>query len=384
MPSLTTADLRELSSSRSEHRVSIYMPVFVSGNDGQQNPIRLKNLLRDAEDHLVEQGMRAPEARAMLAEPRELVEKRLFWRQAGSGLAMLIGPNTFRTYRLPEPVEEFLSVGRRFYLRPLLRILARPTGFHVLSLSQNRVRLHRASMDQIEQVEVPGLPANIDAALNLDGPGEVSQTHSAMRGRLGKQAAVFHGQGGTAQTHKDELKLYFHTIDDALRPVLQKSQLPLLVACVDYLFPLFREVNSYPLLLAEPLGGNPDHLSQYQLHQAALECMQPVWRREREKAAEKVRAYAGTARASEQVSEILPAACSGRVESLFVERGAELRGSFDPETWQVMIHATPQARDDDLLELAAIETLTHHGAVYEVPAAEMPLPAPIAAAYRFE
>ncbi len=46
--------------------VSIFMPSFRTGADAQQSPIRLRNLLRDAERRLVESGMRSPEALRLL------------------------------------------------------------------------------------------------------------------------------------------------------------------------------------------------------------------------------------------------------------------------------------------------------------------------------
>ena len=51
---------------------SILMPTVRTGVETQQNPIRFKNMLQDAESQLVAAGERAPEARALLrpaAEP---------------------------------------------------------------------------------------------------------------------------------------------------------------------------------------------------------------------------------------------------------------------------------------------------------------------------
>src|SRR5205823_4062107 len=49
---LQRSDLRQLLATSDDHRLSIYMPLHAPGADGPKNPIRLKNLLRDAQSHL--------------------------------------------------------------------------------------------------------------------------------------------------------------------------------------------------------------------------------------------------------------------------------------------------------------------------------------------
>ena len=57
--------LRDLMDKKPGLCVSIYAPTHRSGPEVQQGPIRLKNLLKRAEEQLVEGGLRAPEARAV-------------------------------------------------------------------------------------------------------------------------------------------------------------------------------------------------------------------------------------------------------------------------------------------------------------------------------
>ena len=82
--------------------------------------------------------------------------------------------------------------------------------------------------------------------------------HSAMRGSLGKQAAVFHGQGGHNETHKDDLLQYFRLVDASLETVLRESQAPLLLAGVDYLLPLPAPAPDTAVRLAEPQVATRD------------------------------------------------------------------------------------------------------------------------------
>ena len=56
--------------------VSVYMPMHRSGPETQQDPIRFKNLLREAEERLMTQGLPAPEARELLESAQKRLESR--------------------------------------------------------------------------------------------------------------------------------------------------------------------------------------------------------------------------------------------------------------------------------------------------------------------
>jgi hypothetical protein len=79
----------------------------------------------------------------------------------------------------------------------------------------------------------------------------------------------------------------------------------------------------------------------------------------------------------------LPAARAGRVDALFAVRNAAVWGVHDPNTGATEVHQELRLGDEDLLELAVAETLIHHGAVYSVPAEQMPTSGPAAAILRY-
>ncbi len=83
------------------------------------------------------------------------------------------------------------------------------------------------------------------------------------------------------------------------------------------------------------------------------------------------------------IRDILPAIHQGRVDTLFV-RGAERHwGTFFPDSRLVQLHATRRPGDEDLLELAAVETASHGGTVFALESDELLGESPIAATYRY-
>lgn len=65
--------LKTLIAVQAEVCVSIYLPTHRAGPDTQQDPIRFKNLLREAEERLSTFGLRSPEARGLLEPAQRLL-----------------------------------------------------------------------------------------------------------------------------------------------------------------------------------------------------------------------------------------------------------------------------------------------------------------------
>jgi ribose 5-phosphate isomerase len=195
---------------------------------------------------------------------------------------------------------------------------------------------------------------------------------------------VEHGLGGEREPAKDELAQYFRAVDAALREPLREQRVPLILAGVQYLLPIYREVSSYGHLADEELLGNPDHLSEHDLHARAWPLIRARQENARLEAVDKYWKLAGTGKTLDALHRIVPAAQQGRIESLFVDRTAHRWGTFDAATGSVTVRSSPTSErgDDDLLDYAAAETLLHRGSVYAVAADAVPVP-PAAAILRY-
>jgi hypothetical protein len=78
---------------------------------------------------------------------------------------------------------------------------------------------------------------------------------------------------------------------------------------------------------------------------------------------------------------VVPAACRGGVEVLFVARGQSVPGKLDETSGEAELHEAAQPGDEDLVNLAATHTLLHGGTVYGLPAGELPNGSPLAAIF---
>lgn len=371
MDPLSLEDVKSLSRQAGGIHVSIYMPTVRFGPDSQaENAGRLRNLLKQVCMDLDRQGLRASEIDDILAPARLAAEDRQFWLRASDGLAAFLGPSS-RLFRLPVPFAESVTVSRRYYLKPLLAHLGSDRPFYVLALSLKHARLLRGSMVSLSPVDLEGAPGSLADALRWDDFEKRSlqfhtQTSSAQGGR---RPAVFHGSG--EPDPKEEIVRYFRGIDRALKETITPDA-PLVLAGVDYLLPLYREVSSMPSLVDDAVLGNPDSLGSDALHDQAWAIAQAVFDAEREHAAGRIDDLWATPRATADPETVVPAALHGRVETLFVALDREIWGTVDANEDSVEIHPRHQPGDEDLLDRAALHTLLSGGDIFAVPAQEMP------------
>ncbi|HEU5309996.1 MAG TPA: hypothetical protein VFV24_00960, partial [Candidatus Eisenbacteria bacterium] len=270
---------------------------------------------------MVAAGIRRPDASEVLRPARELIEDEAFWRHQSDGLALFLRKGLFRCYRLALRFEETVLVSDRFHVSPLLPLLTGDGHFFVLALSENEARLLAGTRFNVHVVNVPGLPAGVKDALRYDDPQREVGSHAAERGGPGARV-VLHGQGIGAEIQKERLGRYLRAVDGAVRRSLREQKAPLVLAGVDYVRAMYRDVNTYPHLLEAGISGSPDRSSSEQLHARAWALVEPLFARDRDGAAASYREALGTGRASASLEDVLTAAEAGRIDVLFVPTGA--------------------------------------------------------------
>lgn len=358
-------------------KLSIYMPAHRAGKAIEQDPIRLKNLLRQARRELENAGLRGPRAREFLKPLSDLVGQSEFWRHQSDGLALFRSPEWFSCYRMPLAFPELAVVAQRFHVKPLMPLLVADGRFFILALSQNRVRVLEATRFHAAEVVIKGLPESLREVSSARRAERKLQFHTAAA------ATIYHGHGGAADSSEADLMRFFRRVNQDLTEFLNGEQAPLVAACVDHLFALYRKANTNPLLLEEFVRGSPENLKPEELHGQAWPIAESYFVRSLLAAVEQYRKLAGTDRVSDKLETVLPAAFAGRVASLLVPAGVQRWGTFSAEREELAEHEKPQPGDEDLLNLAAVQTYLTGGAVFVVAPEEMPSRVPTAAVLRY-
>lgn len=382
MDIITTEKLQEILEKRSEFCISLFMPTHRAGRETEQGPIRFKNLLADVEERLLAKDLRASKVDEMLSAPRSLLEGTNFWQHQSDGLAVFFTADMFHLYRLPHSFKEMVFVADRFHIKPLLPILNSDGIFHILAISQNKIRLFEGTQHTVDEIDLAETPETLSESFPDDWPKQKFQFQT-----MGSSGSV--GQAGGTHAHatgsniKQRLQKWFRTIDKEVASLLADTRSPLVLAGVDTLFPIYKEVNTYPHLVEDGIAGNPDTMKGMELHPKAWAIVKPFFTKEREAGMGLYRQLAGTGRTTADITEAVLAAYHGRVEVLYVALGVQVWGKFDPEKNEVQIREKPQSGDEDLLDFIAIQTMVKGGAVFAVSPDDVPSKTHVAAVLRY-
>ena len=289
METPSASELRVLMEQQQGPCISLFLPTYRAGGGTQQNSLRLRHQLPAAENRLLLKNLRATQVQALLEPIQALLDDEQFWLHPSDGLAVFRSPELFRAYWLPYPFEEQVTVTSHFYLKPLLPLATNDGRFYILALSQKEIRLLESTHYNVNEVALPeGVPHRLADAMKYDEPENELQYHSsssgASLGKSGRRATISHGQGVGTDDEKQNILRYFQQVDRGLHALLSDEQVPLVLAGVEYLFPIYREANTYPRLLKEGVAGNPDGESAEVLHTKAWAVVEPYFMRAREEA----------------------------------------------------------------------------------------------------
>ncbi len=363
--------------------VSLYMPTHRRGVGTLQDPIRMKNLIRDADQQLRSVGCQSVDADYIMRPLIEFLGDYEFWQHQRDGLAVFRNKDIFEIFRVDMSVPELAVVGTRPHLKPMLALISSDIRYFVLALSQNLTRVFEGTREALEEIQLEGMPASLQETWPNRREVPSLQSHSASSSKAGGTSTVFHGQGSGNETTKERMETYFRRIDQALHTVMPASMTPLILVTVDYLASIYRKVNSHPGLQSKWVSGNPSCLCASELHALSLPIVLECFEASRHRAADRYLELWHTQQASNELVEVLPAAVCGRVDTLFAAVGVQIWGGYNAVSGQAQVSGNHHAGNQDLLNLAAIHTYLNGGTVYAVQPADVPGGKPVAAVYRY-
>ena len=373
MPILKKEQFEKLAQFNTNPCVSIFIPTDRAGKDvlNEKGRINLKSQWKKAVEILKKRGFEQEKIDA-IGKPLEdlLTADNNFWRHQSDGLAIFAADGFFEKFTLPVTFEAFVYVSDHFYLKPLVPMFNGDGRFYLLAVQLDRVQLYEATRYTIGEVEVSDLtPDRLEDRVGYDYE-EKSMQHQTQNSAIG--STTFQGHGAAQRDQKNEILRFFRAVDKGLQTVLLNERVPLVVACQDSYFPIYKDANTYNHLYEKPVKGNPsDHDNMFSLHAAAIEVLEPHFSAERE---EKMKEYQelNPSRTSSAVSEIIPAIYEGKVDTLFVQNREDIWGNYNENMTDVDVHDSPDQTNISLLNLAAVKVLEQGGKVFLVEDEFMP------------
>lgn len=379
---LTRASLAELTAFQGRPCLSLYQPTHRRHPENQQDPIRLRHLVKALETSLPKQ-LGADAVQALLEPFNALAEDRDFWNHTQDGLAVLSAAGLFRVFLLQQQVAELAVVADSFHTKPLRQQLQSTARYQVLALSLHKVQLFEGDRHTLDPVTLAaGVPQTMAAALgeqhtephiSVSSYGGIGSGHVPMR----------HGQGGRKDEIDTDAERFFRAVDRAvLEHHSRPSGLPLMLAALPEHHHRFREVSHNPFLMASGLMVDPHGLTHDNLIQRAWDVVAP---QQQAQQAAWVDAYATAAAqglGSENLSQIAHAAVAGRVGTLLIEAERQVAGRIDPSSGRIDAADLANPRVDDVLDDLGALVESMGGEVHVLPAERMPGDTGAAASFR--
>jgi len=248
--------LEKLREFKSDNCASIYIPTEVTG-DYEKNRIRWKNACNDILKQLEERNV---EKTSFMKPALDLIDDKEFWAHQSAGLAGFYSEEEQGHYHLLSVSDTVAVVDDKFHLSPILREVINEDRVFILSLSQNEVKFYEAVNSGIFPVRIYDVvPRNMDEALNLVIDGNQLQTHSAGGN------AIFHGNDSGEDKENMRLKQYFRKVDDGLMEFIHDEKVPLVLACVEEYYSMYKEITDYKHFSPHMITGNPEQLTPAEL-----------------------------------------------------------------------------------------------------------------------
>lgn len=315
----TATEVGDLNLIRSDACVSIYLPTTPRPREIEQSRVNLGNLVKKAVSQLEATGFEKRRIWSLQEQFDDLLADDEFWSHQANSLTILATPESLRTYRMANKLNDIVEVSDRFHLKPLLRAITFPHAAHILALSENAVRLIEVSAGlPPRELKVTGLPDDLTSVVGQTTIKDYTGTGNRTSDR----------GHGTYQAR------YVRKITSELRPLLRQSDLPLILATTKPLEPLFRSMSTV-VALTETIAGNPERMSEAELASAARPILDAHYAEQIKDFHRLFEERKGQNRATTDISDAARLATFGGIDKLLVDIDGVVDGLVDDDTGEV-------------------------------------------------
>jgi hypothetical protein len=323
--------------------LTIYQPLRDAFSQVTKADTRLNAAAHRADELLIAKGFDA-EARARFLRPIFKIARNTDWTARNGSIVIFRAPGFTKAGFWPDILEPDVAVSDEFVVLPLLPGFNAKRTFWVLALSIKNVRLFRGSADGLSEVDLPAsLPRNLSDAESFATPDHDLAGQSAPGGSNGQMGSVHFGTSSLHNKQAAYLRDFFRMVNRAIASRLARSGDPLVLAAVPRELAIYRDLNTYPELVAEAIHGSPDSFVAHQLFERARAIIAAGQASPDLKSRKELDVAAGRGLLLTEAIAIRNAARFGQVERLFVD--------------------TRSAADKDLINSAALAVFRTSGKV---------------------
>lgn len=382
---LTRDTLRSLIEEAKSPALTITFPTFRSPPDVQQNPVRYKNLLRQAETEIgVYKHKAATAFDEALNEAWRLVDDTIVWEKPLDGVAVFVCPGMVRLEKMSFAPPEAIYVKETFALRPFVPLFAHRRDFLVLAAAFNHVCLYESGGQALKKVEEKSFDQTIDEIIAKTQIESSVNFHTTGPVKAGRQTAAFHALGESPVDVAEDLRKEFGArIARAVDVVsARRNHPPVVLVADDRLAGGILAHAKADLVYTLDTRVSPNEMTESELLGVALDAFASTRDNFQKRRLEEFQANYNdpeSQKASVMPPELALAALQGRIQTLFVLPNGVLRGRVNETTGAV----TGAGQRGDLIDDLVRLTLHGQGEVLAVGEKMLPNGAQAGALYRW-
>jgi len=278
--------------------VTITLPTHRTLPENKQDPIRLRNLVKQATDRLLSEFSKR-EIEPILGRLEHLAAN-VDFRHTLDGLALFVHRDFARAITLPFSLRERVVIDETFFTRDLVFAMNRTPRYWVLVLSEKPTRLFEATRDDLLEIQEGGFP------MVHEGPGG---------------EAPLPGGFGIKRSHiRDEAhRQFFRKVDEAFKPFVNGDPLPLAVVGVERYQAFFDEISNHKNAIIARVSGSYDKTSAHELGKLVWPVVKEALAEERHHVLKELDKAIGEQKCVSTIGEVWRLAHEGRGRLLLVE-----------------------------------------------------------------
>jgi len=389
MEQINKNEIQKLIDYQKQPCISIYIKgQQPSGAIVDKMRIKYKNLLADAERKLQEDwDFNRRESKKILQEAEKLTGELSFWQHQSKGMALFIGPGFLEYFKVSVDINKQLYINRDFNIIGILEEYFDDKQYLVLVLSKKSCQFYHVSKNNIDKIDVPGMPKTreefIEGVKIEDEPRYTSHATGHASGTGSGQKAIFHGEEMGDDVYDDLMQKYFKKINEAIEKYVVKTTKPLILMCVENIFPAYQEISTYPQLVNDFVKGNYDNVTADKIKKLSQEKVDNFFE---EQMSEKITEYhkrKNTEKSSSDLKEIVISSFLGKVDQLFIKKESSQPGKYNTEENEVVLANNYSKEYYDLYNFAAKKAFSTGAEIHFFPEEKMPDNTDIAAIFRF-
>lgn len=288
--------LKELKNVVSDRCITIILNTHRTLPDNEKDGITLKNLVKEAENRLLETGNKK-EVQILINRLNDLAGK-IDHRLNLESLVLFVNEDRAEYVRLPVTVKDRVVIDRTFATRDLVRAMHLDTHYYILVLSRDQARLIEALNDQA--VEELAAPFPVENTLSSGSTAEMADA--------GRQRSL------TAE--------FFNRVDKEVNAARQNNPLPVLICTEEENFHEYLKIADQKDSILDTLFSRSRQTEKaHAIVSEAWEIIREYTiRKNNERKKELQQAVSANTFLSD-TNEIRQAILEGRVKTLFVEQG---------------------------------------------------------------